>query len=90
MAIFSNSILGTGISTGGNPCSVMMLVGIVVWNVWAFDTVANGGIIGSLATSTAPVFNQSSLDVIHTIFYNRAAEEDKYASGIYSFTDPSQ
>ncbi|MHB8860590.1 MAG: hypothetical protein ACYC48_02545 [Minisyncoccota bacterium] len=70
--------------------SAIALTGIVVWNMWAFDTVANGGIIGSPATSTTPVFNQSSLGAIHTIFANRAAEEEKYASSTYSFTDPSQ
>ncbi len=26
--------------------SAIALTGIVVWNMWAFDTVANGGIIG--------------------------------------------
>ncbi len=70
--------------------SAIALVGIVVWNVWAFETVANGGVIGAAATSTAPVFSRSSLDAIHAIFQNRAAEEGKYVSGVYSFTDPSQ
>lgn len=70
--------------------SAIVLAGIVGWNVWAFDTVVNGGVIGSVATSTAPVFNQSSIDAIHTIFANRTAEEEKYASSTYSFTDPSR
>lgn len=70
--------------------SVMVLSGVVVWNAWAFDTVANGGVIGSPATSTAPVFSKSSLDDLHAIFANRAAEEDKYMSGAYHFSDPSQ
>ncbi|MGD0328660.1 MAG: hypothetical protein ABSB00_03060 [Minisyncoccia bacterium] len=70
--------------------SAIALVGIIVWNVWAFDTVISGGVIGSSATSTPPVFSQSSLDTIHTIFANRAAEEEKYETGTYSFTDPSQ
>ncbi|OGG92637.1 hypothetical protein A2609_02155 [Candidatus Kaiserbacteria bacterium RIFOXYD1_FULL_47_14] len=70
--------------------SVIVLAGIIVWNVWAFDTVANGGVIGAAATSTTPIFDQSSLDTIHTIFANRAAEEAKYETGAYSFADPSQ
>jgi len=70
--------------------SAIALAGIMVWNVWAFDTVANGGVIGTVATSTPPVFNQSSLDTIHTIFADRAVEEAKYETGTYSFADPSQ
>ena len=26
--------------------SILVLAGIVVWNIWTFDTVANGGAIG--------------------------------------------
>ena len=69
--------------------SAILLISLVVWNVWAFDTVANGGVIGSPATNVKPVFNQASLDAIHTIFTNRADEEQKYVSGTYSFIDPS-
>jgi hypothetical protein len=70
--------------------STIALIGIIVWNVWAFDTVANGGVIGTVATSTSPVFDQTSLDTIHTVFANRAAEESKYITGTYRFSDPSQ
>jgi hypothetical protein len=70
--------------------SLFALVIIIVWNVWTFDIVANGGIIGSSATSTSPVFNQSSLDAIQTIFSKRAEEEAKYLRGVYRFADPSQ
>ena len=69
--------------------SAIALTGIVVWNAWAFDTVANGGVIGSPATSTAPIFSQSSLDTIHAIFDDRAIEEQKYVTGEYRYTDPS-
>ena len=69
--------------------SAVALIGIVMWNVWAFETVANGGIIGTAATSTTPVFSRSSLDAIRAIFQSRAAEEDKFVSGAYGFTDPS-
>jgi len=70
--------------------SMIVLVGIVVWNVWAFDTVTKGGVIGAAATSTAPLFDQASLDTVHRIFADRAAEELKYAAGVYHFADPSQ
>ena len=66
------------------------LVIIIVWNAYAFDTVAGGGVIGKPATSSAPVFSQSSLDAIRTVFSDRAAEEAKYASDVYHYTDPSQ
>lgn len=68
---------------------VLVLIGIVVWNAWAFDTVAGGGFIGSSATSTERAFSQKSLDAIHTVFTDRAAEEAKYTSGVYHFPDPS-
>ena len=63
---------------------------IIVWNLWAFDTVANGGVIGASATTTTPVFNRASLDAIHDVFTSRAEEEAKYKDGIYSYSDPSQ
>ncbi len=70
--------------------SILAFMSIVVWNVWAFDTVANGGVIGTTVTSAPPVFNHSSLDLIHTIFAKRAAEEAKYVTGVYRYADPSQ
>ncbi len=70
--------------------SVIILAGIIVWNVWAFDTVASGGVIGAPATSIPPAFDQNALDAIHTIFANRAEEEKEYSMGAYHFVDPSQ
>lgn len=64
--------------------------GIVVWNMWIFDTVANGGNIGSVATSSPAVFSRSSLDAVHAIFNERSNEYVKYADGIYRYADPSQ
>jgi len=63
---------------------------IMVWNVWAFKTVVDGGTLGSAATSTQPVFSQMSLDTIKNLFTNRATEEAKYQNGTYRFADPSQ
>ena len=68
----------------------MALTGIVVWNAWVFGTVAQGGIIGSVATSSPPIFDSSSLDAIRAIFADRSAEEIKYETGVYRFADPSQ
>jgi len=70
--------------------ALFALIIIIIWNVWTFDTVANGGIIGAAATSTPPVFNESSLSVIRTVFSNRAEEEAQYETGTYRFADPSQ
>ena len=70
--------------------SAILLVGIVVWNVWAFDTVARGGVIGSPSTATSSAFSRASLDAIQTIFADRTAEEAKYVTGVYRYTDPSQ
>ena len=70
--------------------SMLALAGIIVWNAWAFDTVANGGVIGAPASGAPPVFSRSSLDTIRTIFADREAEEEKYETGTYRFADPSQ
>lgn len=68
---------------------MIALAGIFIWNVWAFDTVANGGVIGT-ATSTPQAFSQSSLNTIRSIFEDRAEERAKYETGTYRFSDPSQ
>jgi len=70
--------------------ATLAFVCVVVWNVWAFDTVANGGTIGAKATSTPQTFNRSTIDAIHGVFEKRSAEEAKYVTGVYRFTDPSQ
>ena len=70
--------------------STIALAGIIVWNVWAFDTVAKGGVIGAPVTGTPPIFSRSSLDTIRTIFASRAEEEAKYVTGAYRYVDPSQ
>jgi hypothetical protein len=70
--------------------AIVALVCIIVWNVWAFDTVAQGGSISAAATSTVPTFNRSSIDTINTVFQTRAAEDAKYVTGVYRYSDPSQ
>ena len=70
--------------------SAIVLAGIIVWNVWAFDTVARGGTIGTAPAAAPAVFNRASLDEVQTIFKERAAEEAKYATGAYRYADPSQ
>lgn len=70
--------------------SGIALTGIIVWNAWIFDTIATGGVIGSPMPNATPVFNQSSLDAIHTIFTSRAREEANYVSDVYHYIDPSQ
>jgi hypothetical protein len=70
--------------------SLFILIGIIVWNMWAFDTAASGGVIGASATTTPSAFTQSSLNTIRSVFSNRAEEEAKYETGTYHFADPSQ
>lgn len=70
--------------------SVIVLAGIIVWNVWAFDTVASGGAIGSAEPKATPLFSRATLEEIRTIFADRAAEEAKYVTGVYRYADPSQ
>lgn len=70
--------------------STITLTGIIVWNAWAFDTVASGGVIGAPVTEAPPLFSRSSLDAVHTIFSSRAAEQTKYVTDTYHYADPSQ
>lgn len=70
--------------------SIFVFIGLVVWNVWAFDTVVRGGTIGTVATSTPATINQSSLHEVYTIFEKRAEEKARYVTGVYRYTDPSQ
>jgi len=69
--------------------SIIAFIGIVVWNVWAFDTVANGGAIGAAPSNPKQLFRQSSLDAIRTVFEKRADEESRYVTGAYRYADPS-
>jgi hypothetical protein len=70
--------------------SAIALAGIIVWNAWAFGIVAQGGVIGSISSSSTPAFSRSSLDQINDIFSNRAIEEEKYENDTYHYADPSQ
>lgn len=68
----------------------MLFVVSAVWNAWLFNRVASGGTLSAAATSTPTTFSKASLDVVERLFEERAAEELKYTSGEYSFTDPSK
>lgn len=70
--------------------SAITFICIVVWNVWVFDTVTQGGTIGTATTTTPMTFNRSSIDSIHAVFEKRATEEAKYVTGVYRYGDPSQ
>lgn len=68
----------------------VLLIGSIVWNIWAFDTVANGGVIGGANTGPAAPFDRSSLDTVRSVFQNRSTEAAKYQTGVYRYADPSQ
>lgn len=67
----------------------VLLAGLVIWNIWAFDTVAKGGTIGSKTPVTVPTISDTSLERIREVFQNRASEEAKYVTGVYTYVDPS-
>lgn len=66
------------------------LSAIIVWNIWTFDTVARGGVIGPAAPTEQTFFDDSSLSAVRVIFEKRSDEEAKYRTGTYRFADPSQ
>lgn len=70
--------------------STFAFISIIVWNIWAFDTVARGGVIGVAETSAPATFDSSSVEVVQKVFLKRASEEMKYVTGVYRYADPSQ
>lgn len=71
--------------------SAFALAFILVWNLWAFETVVTGGTLGGAgASSTSAFVNRAPLDAIQSVFDARAAEDAKYIGGTYRFADPSQ
>ena len=81
---FLNMFWGTLIFFG------IALVVISIWNVWTFQTIANGGIMDAQAVTAPPIFDRPLLDSARTIIENRAVEEAKYKIDVYHYTDPSQ
>ncbi len=69
---------------------IIALAGVVVWDIWSFGVVTNGGTIGGTKTVSTQTLDQSSLNKINIIFSSRAAEENKYKTGVYRYADPSQ
>jgi len=70
--------------------SLAIFVGSIVWNVLAFNTLTNSIVANTPASGAASAFSDTSLETIRTVFTNRAAEQEKYVTGVYHYTDPSQ
>lgn len=70
--------------------AALMLIGLLVWNAWVFDTVASGGTLGKSASTTPSAYSNASLDSIRAAFGERLTEEKKYITGVYRYADPSQ
>ena len=97
--LFRSFLLRTHTSVRVNPahdwfvilmCAAIALIGIFVWNAWAFDTISSGGVIGSPERSPTTVINYTSLEAVQEVFKFRTEEEAKYIKGVYRFIDPSQ
>lgn len=69
---------------------VLLLGGIIVWNIQVFQTTSGGEDIGSISVSSAHPVTSASLDSVRRVFTARSAEEQKYVSGAYTYADPSQ
>lgn len=96
---FSNITAKIKMSVGQDPprdwylligLSAVAFVLISVWSLWVFGTIADGGVIGPSIGSHAVQFDTSSLSTIRAVFESRSTEEQKYATGVYQFADPSQ
>ena len=70
---------------------VALILGVIlVGSARLFDTIANGGSVAPAAATTTPAFDESMLQSVRAVFAQRAAQEEKFASGTLYFTDPSQ
>jgi hypothetical protein len=73
-------------------CAALVLVGMVVWSVWTFQRVVDGEVID--ARAVAPMTQDdrvpSLLDRVRALYELRAAEAQKYGTGVYPYADPSQ
>lgn len=70
--------------------TVVILAGVVTWNLWTFGAITGPSSIEELSADTRPALSPSALNTIQNIFEARAAEEARYETGVYSFSDPSQ
>lgn len=70
-------------------CTLIILIGLSMWNISVFDGVTNAEIEDNTATTT-PAFDRTSLDVVKRLFAERNAMQSLYLDGSYRFTDPSQ
>jgi type III secretory pathway component EscU len=70
--------------------STLVLVCIIVWNIWIFSTVVQGGVIGTSEVNTPSLLDSSSINTVEAVFQMRATEHAKYMIGVYSYSDPSQ
>jgi hypothetical protein len=69
--------------------TAVTLIAIISWNIWAFDRVARGGVLGQVTDTSIPIFNRTSLDTIQQVFEKRSGEAAKYENGTYTYEDPS-
>ncbi len=70
--------------------SALILALSAVWSIWLFGRVANGDMLTKATTPTPTVFNKESLEAVQEVFAEREEKETKYATGEYSFIDPSK
>lgn len=70
--------------------SVVAFIGIVLWNVWVFNSIQQSA-TETRPAGTSPTSNtsRSTLDTLNAVFTSRGAEQQKYISGEYHYTDPS-
>lgn len=63
---------------------------VIVWNVWAFQTIVGGGVLGEAGVAAPPSFDQAAINALPSALQSRAAESAKYTDGRYRFADPSK
>lgn len=72
-----------GLSTG-------ILVALVAWHLLVFRSVVLGGSAGAVRQAASAPSAPSALDSLPAFLDARAAADEAYIGGSYSFADPSQ
>lgn len=74
---------------------ILLVIGVIAVfislavNVWTFDRVVKGGVLGEPPSTQDIVFDASRLEKLVDLFARQAAKQREYVEGTVQFVDPS-
>ena len=70
--------------------TALLLFVSVAWNLWLFNHVAGGAVLGAPASPATTALDEAAIKELGEIFAERAREATSYRNGTYRFIDPSR